>query len=138
MQVFIIGSILETAQALDKKRLWKQILEVRQIIKTITGESRSWKNHPVIKMYKNHLSWLILYEEIFMAYHSGNLCRAQELQLEEDECRPYFLLPEYLENMKKRLFTKDCNFYAKWKSLGTSYVNLYSVDNCWLKYEQKN
>ena len=35
MQVFIIGSLLDTAMCLDKKRLNKQIIECQQILKAI-------------------------------------------------------------------------------------------------------
>ena len=40
MQVFIIGSALETAQALDKKRLNKQIVECKQILNAIEGKTK--------------------------------------------------------------------------------------------------
>lgn len=39
MQIFIVGSILETAKALDKRRLNKQIIECKQILAAIDGES---------------------------------------------------------------------------------------------------
>ena len=48
MQIFIIGSPFETAQALDKRRLNKQIIECRQIMKAINGESEAWANHPCV------------------------------------------------------------------------------------------
>jgi hypothetical protein len=35
MQVFVIGSAIETAMCLDKKRLNKQIIECQQILKGI-------------------------------------------------------------------------------------------------------
>lgn len=137
MQIFIVGSILETAKCLDKKRFWKQILEVRQIMKAIKGESPHWKNHPITKMYQNHLDWLNLYEKIFVAYHKQDFELARNLQRLESRIRPYFLLPEYLENMKKRLYTKDNKNYSQWGYLGESYINLYYVDNIWVRYEQK-
>ena len=39
MQVFIIGSVYNTAKALDPKRLNKQILECSQLLSAIWGES---------------------------------------------------------------------------------------------------
>ena len=51
MQVFIVGNPLETAMILDSRRLNKQIIETEQIIKAITGESKAWNNHPVVKPY---------------------------------------------------------------------------------------
>lgn len=47
MQIFITGSPLETAEALDARRLNKQIIECRQILAAIDGTSKAWSNHPV-------------------------------------------------------------------------------------------
>ena len=58
MQIFITGTSLETARDLDPRRLWKQILEVNQIISTITGISEAWKNHPCVIQYQWSLTWL--------------------------------------------------------------------------------
>ena len=37
MQIFIVGSPIETADTLDKRRLNKQIIECRQILAAING-----------------------------------------------------------------------------------------------------
>jgi hypothetical protein len=37
MQVFIVGSPLETAKALDNRRLNKQIIECQQILDALNG-----------------------------------------------------------------------------------------------------
>lgn len=48
MQVFIIGSPLSTARALDKRRLNKQIIECEQILSALNGAKawlrKCWKN----------------------------------------------------------------------------------------------
>lgn len=41
MQVFIIGSPLETAMALDGARLRKQIIETQQILNALNG-AKAW------------------------------------------------------------------------------------------------
>ena len=139
MQIFIVGSIFETCQALDKRRLWKQILEARQIIDIIQGKSQAWKNHPVAKMYKGNLEWLLLYLAVFEEYWKGDLEAAEIISNGAEEIKPIFLYDDsYLENMKKRLFTKDSSFYSQWASLGESYVNMYFVDGNWKYYNQKN
>ena len=139
MQIFIVGSILETCQALDKRRLWKQILEARQIIDILTGKSQAWKNHPVAKMYKDDLEWLLLYLAVFEEYWKGDLEAADIISKGAEEIKPIFLYDDsYLENMKKRLFTKDNSFYSQWASLGESYVNMYFVEGNWKYYNQKN
>ena len=37
--------------------------------------------------------------------------------------------------MKRRLYTKDKNYYNQWSELGESNINYYFVDNQWLLYE---
>lgn len=139
MQVFIVGSIFETCQVLDKRRLWKQILEARQIIDVLLGKSQAWKNHPIAKMYKNDIEWLSLYLAVFEEYWKGDFEAAEVISNGAEEIKPIFLYDDsYLENMKKRLFTKDSSFYSQWASLGESYVNMYFVDGNWKYYNQKN
>ena len=57
MQVFIIGSPLETAMALDRRRLNKQIIECRQILNAIFGKTNAWVNHPCTLQYHKHKHW---------------------------------------------------------------------------------
>lgn len=57
MQVFIVGSPLETARALDSKRLRKQIIECRQILDALNGKS-AWSNHPCVLQYRGNEAWL--------------------------------------------------------------------------------
>ena len=72
MQVFLVGTIIETAEALDRRRLNKQIIEIRQILRAISGESKAWKNHPVVKMYSNNTEWLKEYLKCLEEYYFGN------------------------------------------------------------------
>lgn len=46
MQIFLpYKDIYKTAEALDKRRLNKQILECRQILNALYGKSKGWANH---------------------------------------------------------------------------------------------
>ena len=50
MQLFLpFADLSRSVKSLDKRRLWKQILEADQIINGV-----GWSNHPVIKMYRNN------------------------------------------------------------------------------------
>lgn len=138
MQIFIISDPLETGKILDPRRLRKQIIETDQIIKAITGQSKGWANHPIVHMYREHVGWLHLYRDVLICVRDGNYEEAERINKESEKSRPSFLIPEYLENMKKRLYTKDPDYYSVWTKLGPSYVNMYFVDNCWRYYEQKN
>ena len=64
MQTFITSyDFVETAQSLDNKRLNKQLLEGRQILKILaTGQqSGGWVNHPATRMWHG-------YERMFYNY----------------------------------------------------------------------
>ena len=133
MQIFIIGTPFETAQALDKRRLNKQIIECRQIMKAIKGESKVWANHPCVKMYRKHLDWLEFYMFTLSMYRNGNAW-AYYVSDMADGFRPTFHTQEYFDQMKRRLYTKDNNHYKQWAHLGESDVNWYYVDGEWLYY----
>lgn len=62
MQVFVpYRTPIECAANLDRRRQNKQIIECRQILAAIRGESNAWRNHPCVKMYRNHAEWLEYY-----------------------------------------------------------------------------
>jgi len=46
----------KSAQALDSKRLNKQILEGYQILKVLSNDDphAAWRNHPAVKMWRGH------------------------------------------------------------------------------------
>ena len=71
MQVFIIGSVIDTALSLDKKRFNKQIIEVIQIINALRGETKAWRNHPCTLQYRHHEDWLRLYRTSFEYLNMG-------------------------------------------------------------------
>jgi hypothetical protein len=57
MQVFLPEPDFDlVAQQLDTKRLVKQLLEGRQIMTILVGESKSnaWKNHPAVRMFDGY------------------------------------------------------------------------------------
>lgn len=70
MQVFIVGSPLETAMALDPKRLRKQIIECGQIFDALKG-NRAWSNHPCVLQYREYMQWLYEYMQCLMEYNRG-------------------------------------------------------------------
>lgn len=130
MQVFIIGTPLETFHALDKKRLRKQLLEVHQILRTLVGASEAWKNHPCVLQYQNHIFWLSNYDKCLFHYiNSGPDC-PQVIHYDRlcNESKPDFHTVEFLDQMKRRLFTKNPDHYSQWHYLGTSDENWYYVD----------
>ena len=63
MQTFLPEhTFVECAAVLDQKRLVKQLLEGRQILSALAGETKGWVNHPATKMWIGHESYLMLYQ----------------------------------------------------------------------------
>ena len=57
MQTFIPHTTMrESLDALDNKRLNKQILETYQILKVLGNPDprAGWRNHPAVKMWRGH------------------------------------------------------------------------------------
>jgi len=64
MQTFLpFKDFHKSAQALDSKRLNKQILESYQILKVLSNNDpfAAWRNHPAVKMWRGHEGQLWLY-----------------------------------------------------------------------------
>ena len=134
MQVFIIGTPLETAKVLDNRRLNKQIIECHQIFDAISG-AKAWRNHPVILEYTNYVSWLILYTMILEAYRGKKYSLAEKFNEKiSDVIKPPFHTEEFFNQMKRRLYTKNPQHYSQWSYLGESQENWYYVDGVMRKY----
>lgn len=133
MQIFIIGSPIETADALDKRRLNKQIIECRQILAAIEGRSKAWANHPCVLMYRGHTSWLYEYLHCLESARHEYMA-ASIYSINADKIRPPFHAEAYFNQMKRRLYTKDNEHYKQWSHLGESDVNWYYVDGEWRYY----
>ncbi len=135
MQVFITScSPIETARALDKKRLNKQVIECRQILNAIFGKTNAWANHPCTLQYHKHKQWLYEYLQCLEQFIKGNIITAQLYSDIAQKIKPDFHTDEYLSQMKRRLYTKDNNHYSQWSYLGESHTNWYFVDGVWKKY----
>lgn len=135
MQVFIVGTPYETAEALDVRRFNKQMIENQQIMNAVLGEGKGWFNHPVVKSYKNHFHWLYYYNLCLFWYSRGDKPMAKKMSDKADYIRPNFHTQEYFNQMKRRLYTKDNKHYKQWEYLGESKQNHYYVDGEWLIYE---
>ena len=138
MQIFIIGSVLETAKSLDKKRFHRQISEARLVLDSIKGK-KQWKG-PLVEMYRNHVMWLDAYIKCFESYRDGREDIARNLNFVCDILKPPFFRQEYFDNMKRRLYTKDKVTYKIWEDLGESHTNMYwdVKGDCWMYKEQKD
>lgn len=126
MQVFVVGSPLETAMALDPKRIRSQIREAHIILAAIHGEGKGWINHPVVLMYSepNSVRWLQIYADILEGYLAG-YTGLEMADREAREITPAFHTEKFLTQMKRRLYTKSPEHYKQWAELGESLRNIY-------------
>lgn len=133
--MFIVGTPYETAQTLDSRRLRKQIIECRQILKAIDGKTKAWANHPCTLQYRKHRYWLERYMQCLECYINDLPRAANGYSALADIHRPLFHTTPYFDSMKRRLYTKDPEHYAQWAHLGTSDVNWYYVEGEWRYYQ---
>lgn len=134
---------------LDARRLNKQIIECRQILAAIRGESNAWMNHPCVKMYRDHSEWLEYYMYCLECYADAyrleklnddsdadevyNLAKGWSIKA--DAITPPFLTDEFCKHHQCRLFTKDPEWYRDFFShCEESDENWYVVNGELLRY----
>jgi hypothetical protein len=62
LQTFLpYPDFIESAACLDRQRLGKQRIEAYQILRSILGETKGWRNHPVTRMWEDHPRALATY-----------------------------------------------------------------------------
>lgn len=55
-----------SARVLDSKRLGKQRIEARQILRALRGQSAGWRHHPAVRIWRG-------YEDALAAYYNAVL-----------------------------------------------------------------
>lgn len=79
------SSFVRSAEVLDKKRCWKQVIEAKQIIEILQSieiaekmfysmlppslrkrRKIPWENHPAVQMWDGYISALIMYFNVFL------------------------------------------------------------------------
>lgn len=129
MQTFLpYKSTSKSAQCLDKKRVFKQAVECKQILCTIhaknlpcdwmetkSWKSQKWKNHPAVK------EW-IPYENFLKDFYNECLSRSLSLNIKTHLPflkinhieKPWFIGNEiYHDSIKSQLLKKNFDFYSK-------------------------
>lgn len=123
--------------ALSRKHLRNQINEAHVILAAIHGEGKGWIHHPVVLMYSepNSVRWLSMYADILEGYLAGYT----GLEMADREAKlitPAFHTPEFIKQMKRRLYTKNPKEYERWAEFGESQDNYYwsPTKRAWLMY----
>jgi len=124
MQTFLpYPSFVESARCLDYRRLGKQRVEAYQILRTLTGESQGWKNHPAVLMWEGYPQLLACYgaeictEWIRRGYRDSirPKFRAFLLHSFADEYMPVWFEDERLHaSHRSNLLRKDPTFYGRY------------------------
>jgi hypothetical protein len=117
------ADICKSAQVLDNKRLGKQRVETFQILRTLTGITSGWANHPATKMWRNHTNALVLYgvaicdEWISRGYN--DTCREKILRLSNPAAHTSFPSwwgePSLHKSHQSNLIRKDPFWYLQYK-----------------------
>jgi len=80
MQTFLpLPSMLDSAETLDRQRLGKQRVECLQILRSLSGLTKGWQNHPATKMWRGH--------EHALADYSVIVCEVWIERGYKDTCR---------------------------------------------------
>lgn len=127
MQTFMThDNYMDTAKALDNKRLGKQRVEAYQILKALRGDyndTGAWVNHPATVMWRNHQYELALYgltismefyERGFNGYNMVETFNGFTAQLrrENTERYPWWVNDELLRyTHQSNLVRKDADYY---------------------------
>ena len=121
MQTFLISSDFEkTAKCLDYRRLGKQRLEVRQVLDSIHGKIKGWRNHPCSIMWQNHTNALVEYgvticKEWKARGYKDNLGnQIADYHQKKETTYPWWLgRKEFHDGHKSNLVRKKPEFYQK-------------------------
>lgn len=119
MQTFLpYAEFAKCAATLDVRRLGKQRVEAYQILRTLQGLSRGWRNHPAVAMWRGYEDALGLYLNAMIAEwerrgYTNNMAR---YPLPDDATPP---LPPWLgrdelhASHRSNLLRKDPDFYGQ-------------------------
>lgn len=118
MQTFLpYKSFTETAQILDRQRLGKQRVEAYQILRTLTGVSDGWRQHPAVKMWQGY--------DQALAYYGAVMCMEWIDRGYKDS-----LLQKFIDHMEK------CEEYKEPKWWGDTSFHLSHRSNLVRKFPE--
>jgi len=128
MQTFLpFESYIESAKALDSKRLGKQRVEALQILQVLLGRTKGWRSHPAVKMWRG--------EELSLCEYGVHICLEWRRRGYKDSMlpvfksirrnlqsglvmsyfrfKPWWLDDAFCEAHRSNLVRKDPEFYGK-------------------------
>ena len=149
MQTFLPHPAMrDSLDALDNKRLNKQILETYQILKVLSGQSPSnaWRNHPAVLMWEGAENELWRYGQIAMTLAEMRDIKTDKNKQNFKDLAKIAVLswgdnePAWRKNPtsvkrvntthKANLYRKDPEYYAEYVSAVSSEYNKPCCDGC--------
>lgn len=127
MQTFLPSpAFAESARILDNKRLGKQRVECKQILKALRGEyaaTGAWVNHPATKMWRGYewalcqYAMIICDEWIKRGFDDSLLGYFQEHAKQSNTGMPAWIndRPDVFASHRSNLLRKDPAFYGQYK-----------------------
>jgi hypothetical protein len=135
MQTFLSEPTFKRcAQALDNKRLNKQLLECRQILNILINfpDTASWRNHPAVLQWKEYIPALFKYAE-----HVRNECVKRGIRTEKNWKVIQEFYRSYNKGSRKKVtrpywwykdITNQLEFNYKYRVITTHRARLYHKD----------
>jgi hypothetical protein len=127
MQTFLpTNNIEEVAKILDNKRLNKQKVEAYQILNTLSGKSKGWKNHPAVLMWKGYEGSLVEYALIIAkecldrGFKDTLIPKFKEYEIlySNKTKPPWFGNKEFHDSHKSNLIRKNHEHYNRfWQNI---------------------
>ncbi len=118
MQTFLpYPDFLKTAQVLDYRRLGRQRVEAYQILRTLSGISDGWSNHPAVRMWSGYELALSAYMNSMIREWSRRGYKNRMFLVELSEhypCPPWLGDPEFHAAHRSNLLRKDPDYYRKY------------------------
>ena len=123
MQTFLpYSSFEQSVKVLDSKRLGKQRVEAFQILNILLNrtQTRGWRNHPAVKMWKGHVNALKSY---FNCCVREWIARGYKNNMKFKNISGKIVFPLWIENRKfhdshkSNLLRKNKEYYGRfgWK-----------------------
>jgi hypothetical protein len=119
MQTFLpYADFIDSAYVLDRQRLGKQRVEVKQIFNALEGNSKGWTNHPATRMWRGFEPALALYGVTMCAMwadrgYVDNLLPFFALRLQVDAHMPPWMGdPDFHRAHQSNLIRKDPVHYG--------------------------
>jgi hypothetical protein len=131
MQTFLVNSIFGyNAKYLDDKRLWKQVLEAKQLYAAIRNKTDFYKNHPTRLMWENYPNHLEMYLFSVVNEWLHRRLGLFELhfgkQVDYSENSPSWLKDERLySSHRAALLFKNPTHYSQFKWIETPGINYF-------------